>query len=248
MQSLAGKKVVVVGASMGVGRAIVLAAHREGAEILAVARGADALDELAAELPGVKTLAADATLPETPGLILRAMAPDVVVLSAGAMPPTRSFYMQDWDEFSTNWNIDVKASYLICKAAIETPFPRGAAVILISSGAGIGGSPISGGYAGAKRMQMFLAKYGQREAERLGLDLRFLAIAPGSIMPQTRLGAAAVAAYARSLNVSPEAFVAGFKEPPTPEDIARAVVDFASGRTTGTGAYLAKANRVEAVA
>ena len=37
MQALAGKKVVVVGGSMGVGRAIVALAHRDGAEVLAVA-------------------------------------------------------------------------------------------------------------------------------------------------------------------------------------------------------------------
>jgi NAD(P)-dependent dehydrogenase (short-subunit alcohol dehydrogenase family) len=247
METLAGKKVVVVGASLGVGRAIVALAHRDGAQVLAVARGADALDRLAADFPGVATMVADATLPETPALVLRAIAPDVLVLSAGAIPPRRSFFELGWDEFSANWNADVKASFLFCKAAIEAPFPRGAAIILISSGAAIGGSPLSGGYAGAKHMQMFLAKYSQREAERLGLDLRFLAIAPGGVMPQTRLGEAAASGYARYLNISPEAFVAGFKGAPTPEDIAGAVIDFASGRKSGAGAYLAKADGVDAI-
>jgi NAD(P)-dependent dehydrogenase (short-subunit alcohol dehydrogenase family) len=226
MQALAGKKIVVGGGSMGVGRAIVALAHRDGAEVLAVARGADALDQLAAEFPSVTTMVADATLPETPGLILRAMAPGV--LSAGAIPPMRSFFELGWEEFSANWNADVKASFLFCKAAIEHPLPRGAAIVLISSRAGIGGSPLSGGYAGAKRMQMFLAEYGQREAERLGLELRFLAIVPGGVMPQTRLGGAAAAGYARYLNTSPGAFVAGIKGAPTPEDVAGAVVDFAA--------------------
>lgn len=247
MQGLAGKKIVVVGGSMGVGRAVVALAHRDGAEVLAVARGADALDTLAAEFPGVATMVADATLPETPRLILRAMAPDVLVLSAGAIPPMRSFFELGWEEFSANWNADVKASFLFCKAAIEHPLPRGAAIVLISSRAGIGGSPLSGGYAGAKRMQMFLAEYGQREAERLGLELRFLAIVPGGVMPQTRLGEAAAAGYARYLNTSPGAFVAGIKGAPTPEDVAAAVVDFASGRQTGVGVYLAKADGVEAL-
>lgn len=247
MPSVSGKKIVVVGGSTGVGRAIVALARREGAEILAVARSADALDNLAAEFPGVATLAADATLPETPGLVLRAMRPDVLVLAAGAMTPTHSFFELDWDEFSVNWNVDVKASFLFCKAAIETPLPRGAAVILISSGAAIVGSPISGGYAGAKRMQMFLASYSQRESERLGLDLRFFAIAPGGIMPQTRLGEAAAAGYARYLHTSPEAFAASLKDAPTPEAVAGAVVDFASGRKTGAGVYRATARGVEAL-
>ena len=247
MNTLAGKKVAVVGASMGVGRAIVAAAHRDGAEVLAVARGAEALQRLAAEFPGVATMVADAASPETPRLILRAMAPDVIVLAAGAIPPMRPFFDLSWEEFSANWNADVKASYLLCKAAIENPLPRGATIVLISSGAGIVGSPLSGGYAGAKRMQMFLARYAQREAQRLGLDLRFVAIAPGAIMPQTRLGEAAAASYARYLDTSVEAYMAGFKAAPTPEDIAGAVMDFASGRKAGTGAYLARANAVEAV-
>src|SRR5260370_6865576 len=105
-------------------------------------------------------------------------------MGAGTPPPMRSFFELGWEEFSANWNADVKASFLFCKAAIENPFPRGAAIVLISSGAGIGGSHLSGGYAGAKRMQMFLAKYSQREADRLGPPLRFLSIVPWGTTPQ----------------------------------------------------------------
>ena len=50
--------------------------------------------------------------------------------------------------------------------------------ILISSGAALGGSPISGGYAGAKRMQMFLAGYAQKESDLLGRGIRFVSLAP----------------------------------------------------------------------
>ena len=67
-------------------------------------------------------------------------------------------------------------------------------MILISSGAGIGGSPISGGYAGAKRMQMFLASYCQKESARLGLGIRFAALVPMRLMPETELGKVAVRA------------------------------------------------------
>jgi hypothetical protein len=48
----------------------------------------------------------------------------------GAIPPMRSFFELGWDEFSVNWNADVKASFLFCKAAIENLFPRGAAIVL----------------------------------------------------------------------------------------------------------------------
>jgi short-subunit dehydrogenase len=68
------------------------------------------------------------------------------------------------------------------KAAPSEPLPGGASVILISSGAALAGSPNSGGYAGAKRTQLFIANYSQKESDRLGLGLRFSAVAP-RIMP-----------------------------------------------------------------
>jgi hypothetical protein len=72
-----------------------------------------------------------------------------------------------------------------------------------------------------------------------------LGVGPGGVL--LRLGEAAAAGYARYLNTSPGAFVAGIKGAPTPEDVAAAVVDFASGRQTGVGVYLAKAGGVEAL-
>ena len=49
---LSGKRTLVAGASRGIGRAIALGLAREGARVCAVARGADGLAALAAELPG----------------------------------------------------------------------------------------------------------------------------------------------------------------------------------------------------
>ena len=63
---LAGKKVVVTGASKGMGRSTVLSLLAEGAHVLAVARGAEALDALreGADGPGrLEVLVADVTDP-----------------------------------------------------------------------------------------------------------------------------------------------------------------------------------------
>ena len=54
---LQGKRVVVLGSSRGVGREIVQRASGEGAQVLAVARQARGLSELAKETRGVDTLA-----------------------------------------------------------------------------------------------------------------------------------------------------------------------------------------------
>jgi NAD(P)-dependent dehydrogenase (short-subunit alcohol dehydrogenase family) len=228
MRTLTGKNVVVVGGSRGVGRTIVEAASQAGASVLAVARGRNELECLAEAIPGVKTLALDATSDEGPKAVFKALRPDVLVICAGAIPPGAPVHEQSWATFSTNWETDVKASFLYCKAALREPLTPGAKVILISSGAAMGGSPISGGYAGAKRMQMFLANYSQKESERLGLGLRFIALAPSRIMPDTDVGKAAVGAYSRYLGLSASEFLSGMTDAQTPQDVAKAVIELAT--------------------
>ena len=67
-QSLLGKNVVVIGGSRGVGRAIVAAAHAEGAQVLAVTRQEEPLKKLADAFPGVHVLALDVTDERVPAL------------------------------------------------------------------------------------------------------------------------------------------------------------------------------------
>lgn len=66
---------------------------------------------------------------------------------------------------------------------------------MISSGAAVAGSPLSGGYAGAKATQRFITAYTQDEANRAGLGISFTALLP-RITPLTDLGRPAVQAYA----------------------------------------------------
>jgi NAD(P)-dependent dehydrogenase (short-subunit alcohol dehydrogenase family) len=242
MSQLQGKKIVVVGASRGVGQAIACRALEEGAEVLAVARGRDGLARLQESLPGVDILALDATCEDAPDRLFGVMTPDVIVLSLGAIPPTRPVQQLSWEDFSVNWSTDVKASFLFCKAALQHPLPQGARIILISSGAAVGGSPISGGYAGAKRMQLFLAGYCQREADRLGRDLVFYGLAPARIMPETTLGMAAVQGYARYLGMDATEFAQGITDRQSPQDVAGAVVDLATGARRQASAFMVDAH------
>jgi NAD(P)-dependent dehydrogenase (short-subunit alcohol dehydrogenase family) len=229
------KNVVIVGGSRGLGRTIAGAAHAEGACVLAVARQAAPLAALGEELPGAMTLVADATHEDAPGKVFATLWPDVLVLCGGALPPTAPVHEQTWEEFSRNWNADVKASFLFCRAALSLPLSPGATVILISSGAAIGGSAISGGFAGAKRMQMFLADYCQSESERLNLGLRFFALAPMRIMPDTDLGKIAVDGYARRLGIPAKEFIKNMEAPQTPQDVAGALITIATDPGEGTG-------------
>jgi NAD(P)-dependent dehydrogenase (short-subunit alcohol dehydrogenase family) len=227
-QSLIGKNMVVSGGSKGVGRAIVAAASTSGAQVLAVARKAEPLAKLADAFLGVRILQLDATDESAPAKVFAALSPDVLVVCAGAIPHTAPLGEQSWEQFSRNWNSDVKMAWLFSQAALNTPLPSGTTIILISSGAALGGSPMSGGYAGSKRTQMFITNYAQQEAERMKLGLRFIVLAPGAIMPDTDLGKAAVEAYASYRGISIEDFIKGLGSSQTPQDVANAVIELIS--------------------
>jgi NAD(P)-dependent dehydrogenase (short-subunit alcohol dehydrogenase family) len=226
MSALTGKTMVVIGGSRGVGRRTTEAAAREGAHVLAVARQEALLRQLAQEVPGAKVLALDATDEGAPAKVFAVLQPDILVVCAGAFPPAAPLHEQSWREFAVNWETDVKIAFNFCRAALAQPLPVGASIILISSGAALAGSPISGGYAGAKRTQLFIANYSQKESDRLKLGLRFMALAP-RIMPDTELGKHAVAGYSGYLGVSAADFIQGMASPPTASDAAAAVIELA---------------------
>jgi NAD(P)-dependent dehydrogenase (short-subunit alcohol dehydrogenase family) len=245
---LHGKKVVVIGGSKGLGRAIVAATHAQGAQVLAVARQAEPLKQLADAFPGIHVLALDASSERAPATVFATLLPDVLVVCAGAIPHAAPLGEQSFEQFSRNWNSDVKMSLLFSQAALNTPLSSGTTIILISSGAAIGGSPLSGGYSGSKRTQMFIAHYAQQEAERLHLDVRFLALAPGGLMPETDLGKTAVEAYASSVGLSATDFLKRRGPSQTPEDVANAVVEFASHPRSREGnVFLVSGKGIEAL-
>lgn len=228
MGSLAGKDVVVLGASRGIGAMIARRAATEGARTLAIARDGHALRELAQDGNKIEVLELDSASEGAPETIFRDRSPALLVVSGGARPPAAPIHKISWEQFSANWESDVKTSFQFCKAALTKPLPPGSVVILISSGAALGGSPISGSYAGAKRMQMFIANYCQKESDRLGLGIRFIALAPAMIMPETELGQYAVRGYAEYLGLSPADFIRSMKSPQSPQEVVAAVFELAS--------------------
>ncbi|HET8850944.1 MAG TPA: SDR family oxidoreductase, partial [Ktedonobacteraceae bacterium] len=123
-QRLRDKNVVVIGASRGLGRSIVAAVYAEGARVLAVARKPEPLKQLAAAFPGVRILALDATEEGAPAQVFETLAPDVLVVCAGAIPHMAPLVEQTWEQFSRNWNSDVKLSLLFSQAALTTPLPE----------------------------------------------------------------------------------------------------------------------------
>jgi NAD(P)-dependent dehydrogenase (short-subunit alcohol dehydrogenase family) len=225
MRQLEGKIAVVTGGSRGLGLGIVRALAAEGATVWALARDAERLDQLKRMDADVHTLVADVTDPQTAPQTLGATRPDILVLNAGARPMLAPIHQQSWEQFSRTWDTDVHMTFAFGKEALLLPLAPGSVVVIVSSGAAIGGSAISGGYAGAKRMQWFLAQYLQGESDALKRGIRFVALAPKQIIGATELGHAAAAAYAAQQGISEQAFLERFGPPLTPEGVGRAVVD-----------------------
>ena len=238
---------VVTGASRGFGRAIAIGLAATGAHVVGVARDAAALDEVQHQLGASFTpVAADVT---DDGLAARLIAehrPDIVVLNAGATPLAATIQDQTWATFSENWNVDVRHVFEFARAALLAPLDRGASVITVSSGAARQGSPMSGGYAGAKATVKFISAYAGAESERRSLGIRFVALLP-KLTPATGLGATFVDSYADYDHIDRDAFRERLGEPLTAEQVADAAIHLAAHGNKPAPAYLLTADGLMAL-
>jgi NAD(P)-dependent dehydrogenase (short-subunit alcohol dehydrogenase family) len=238
MSDLSGRTTIVVGASRGLGRGISCAFVEAGASVVAVARTGRALAELAASNTNIQTEIADATDATVAGSLLDKHEPEIVILVAGASPLVRPLQHHTWETFSVNWHTDVRIAFHWLREALLKPLRPGSRVIVVSSGAALAGSPLSGGYAGAKATQRFITGYAQDEANRADLDITFTAVLP-RITPLTDLGRPAVRAYAARGGQSEEEYVQQLGEPLTPEFTGARIVELArADATTVASSYL----------
>jgi NAD(P)-dependent dehydrogenase (short-subunit alcohol dehydrogenase family) len=224
MSDMSGRTTVVIGASRGLGRGIARAFAEAGAQVVALARSGPALAELAATSANIRTEVADAADATAPSSLLDQYEPEVLILVAGATPVMLPLQDQTWETFSVNWQTDVKIAFHWLREALLKPLRPGSRVVVVSSGAALAGSPLSGGYAGAKATQRFMTAYAQEEAERAGLGIIFAAVLP-RITPLTDLGRPAVQAYAARAGQSEEEYLQQMGEPLTPEIAGTALVE-----------------------
>jgi NAD(P)-dependent dehydrogenase (short-subunit alcohol dehydrogenase family) len=220
---LAGATALVTGASRGFGRGIATALNRAGAQVVGVARDRAALDELRAELGGSFTaVPSDAADPIVAGQLIDAYRPAILVLNAGATPLPRPVQHHTWQTFSRNWDVDVAHVFHWAREALLAPLAPGSVVITLSSGAALRGSPLSGGYAGAKAAIRFLTAYAAEESQRAALGIRFVSVLP-QLTPATALGAVFAAAYAARQGAGAASGAGG--PALTPEQVGQAIVD-----------------------
>ncbi|MYS23004.1 NADP-dependent 3-hydroxy acid dehydrogenase YdfG [Streptomyces sp. DvalAA-14] len=238
LSEIAGSTVIVTGASRGFGRGTATALAGAGARVVGLARDGDALEKLGGELGdsfiGVR---GDATDPELAAELLVRYEPRTVVLNAGANPVTRPIQEQTWDTFRNNWEVDVQQVFNWVRAALRQPLAPGSTVVSFSSAAALRGSPLSGGYAGAKATVRFISAYAAAESQDHKLGIRFLTVLP-MLSPATDLGANGAAAYAAAQGITTEAFVRGMGTILTPEKVGEAMVGLAADPGLTHLAYL----------
>jgi NAD(P)-dependent dehydrogenase (short-subunit alcohol dehydrogenase family) len=221
--SLKDRNVVVTGGSRGLGLGLVEALVAHGARVTVVARDADALGSVRARL-GVATISADITDETAAHRILAEVRPDILALNAGATPRMGRLDQLSWADFTAPWETDVKAGLYWLQAALKLPLKPGSRVLVGSSGAAQNGSPLSGGYAGAKRMLWIMARYANGVSEQKDLGIRFQTIVPLQMVADTGVGDEGANAYARAMGIKRNEFLARFGAPMPPREFGEKVV------------------------
>ena len=234
--TLSGSTAIVTGAGRGFGRGIAAALAGAGTRVVGVARGAAELDALPGEFANFTAVTADAADPATARRLIDEYRPRTIVLCAGAAPQMSPLQEHTWESFSQNWNVDVAQAFHWIRYALRRPLAPGSTVVAVSSGAAINGSPLSGGYAGAKATVRFITGYAALESQRAGLGIEFVSVLPG-LTPSTELGAKAVAAYAKRQGVGVEEFVQSMQPALTAEQVGKSVLEIATGQLRDHRAY-----------
>jgi 3-oxoacyl-[acyl-carrier protein] reductase len=126
---IAGRTAIVCAASKGLGKACALSLARDGVNLVISARGAEALEQTAAEIRSetgvrVATVACDITTDAGRAAVLAACpAPDILVNNAGGPPPGD---FRDWTR--DHWNAALNANMLtpidLIKAVVDGMMER----------------------------------------------------------------------------------------------------------------------------
>jgi len=207
------KTALVTGASSGIGASCVRALRDQGVEVIALARRADRLAQLAEET-GCRTLTLDLLDTDAIYRELPDLGADILVNNAGLGRGYEGFLKSSPAEIDAMVDLNVGAAFHVTRAVAEGMTERQSGhVIQISSIAALYplGLPVYGGTKGA--IHSFSRHF---RIELSGTGVRHTEVCPGRIA--TDFFDAAIKDEAER-----KAFVSGYT-PLTPEDVASAVI------------------------
>lgn len=228
------ENVLITGGTKGLGRAIAVALAAAAAKVTVIGRNKTALDAM--KETKIDAVVGDVTDKIFMDQIIAEVNPSILILNAGATPAMAPINEMDWESFSAVWNIDTKAGLFGIQAALKTPMPNGSRVFIISSGAALGGSSLSGGYAGAKRMLWFMAKYANEVSTQRSLGIQFQVIVPTQIIGETDFGFHSAKAIAKGRNMKVEDYLKGaYGKPFTAKEYAAYFVKIITDKLYGDG-------------
>lgn len=237
LRDLSGTTAVITGASRGFGRATATALAGRGAHVVGIARNHEPLAELAEQLNGrFSPVVADAVEAEVAVEVLDSYRPQTVVLNAGATPPPGPLSEQSWESFCVNWDVDVRHTFNFVREALRLPLPAGSVVVSLSSGAALAGSPLSGGYAGAKAAVRLISAYAGLESSRNGSGIRFVAVLP-TLTPATNLGRVYTQRYAALSGQTEAEYLERFGGVLDADQVGTAIADLAADDSDTSAAY-----------
>jgi short-subunit dehydrogenase len=174
---------LVTGASSGIGEAFARRLARDGFELILVARRRDQLEQLARDLGGAETLAADLTLPEDLARVEARIvaAPELELLVNNAGFGTKGLFWEAPLEGQDRMHrLHVMATVRLTRAALAAMVPRRrGGVNNVSSVAGFGQSPGNVSYCATKAWMNSFTEGLDLELRGSGSPVRVQALCPG---------------------------------------------------------------------
>jgi NAD(P)-dependent dehydrogenase (short-subunit alcohol dehydrogenase family) len=185
---LAGRRVLVTGASRGIGAAIARRVAEQGADVALTARGTDAIKALAEELGehGVRAVALPADLTDRDSLrvLMQRVGEefgglDVLVNNAGVLPAARRAEQLTWAEWDQTLGLNLAAPWYLCCRAKELMGAGGGVIVNNASTAAYFPSRGLVAYNVSKSALVMLTRV--LALEWAAEHVRVLGVAPGKI-------------------------------------------------------------------
>ena len=190
--NVAGKTVVITGASRGIGAEAARVFAAAGANVALIARSSDAIEKLAAEI-GEQAIALTcdvASYASVEGAIAKAKetfgSVDILINNAGVIEPISHLASADPDEWGTVIDVNLKGVFNGMRAVLPMMIASGGGSILtVSSGAAHGPVEAWSHYCASKAAVKMLTECVNKENGADGI--RAIGLSPGTVATQMQV-------------------------------------------------------------